>query len=86
MKYFKFTEPYFALVKAKHIGEATGIYSEDVTDIEDDYSAREVCEYTALGAYFNAISKQEPTSTISSVLKDFHDPDNRLLLVSGDLI
>jgi len=88
IRYFKFTDPYYALIKAKSEEEALTIYKEELlVGLEEDEagSVIEISKITALKDYCNCVKEHIPESSFEDLIKDFKNPNNYILLIDGDL-
>lgn len=81
MKYFEFSEPYFALIKAKGYKKAMEIYEEVVCDIEDSVEMKEISKMYALEK-----CKKCEDYTEEDIINSFDDDLEILLLMDGSLM
>lgn len=89
MKYYEFTDPYYALIKAENQEEAVSIYTEEVvgeSEVEEIYIPVLIDSNTALGKYFKCIEETDGEKLISDLMNDFKNPNNYILLIDGELL
>lgn len=82
MKYFEFSEPYYALIKANDEKTALKKYDDLIAD-KNNVSVQEVSKDYAYGRFFNALVGIRPSIRIKE-LKDLFIK-NDILLVDGNL-
>lgn len=82
MKYFEFSEPYYALIKANNEKTTLKKYDDLIAD-KKDVSVQEVSRDYAYGRFCNALVEIRP-SLITKELKDLFIK-NDILLVDGNI-
>lgn len=84
MKYFKYSEPYYGLVKADNIEQANELYEQVIADGPE--APVEVSEKDALIADLNGYIESDEPITIRELVDEFYDRKPGVLLVDGSLL
>lgn len=86
MKYFKFTEPYFALIKAESEENAVKEYVDEVCDLDDEASEPiEINEEEAATLIGKAVCEDGIPITSEEIAEIINSDTEEVLLVDGSL-
>ncbi|KMK69718.1 hypothetical protein ACJ64_15460 [Bacillus safensis] len=89
MKFYETHEPYYALIKARNIKNATEIYNDTVADDVEGELAENIKEVTGLYAairYSRTVGEDGKTIPFEEVLQDLTNEEEMMLLIDGSLI
>lgn len=83
-KYFKFEQPYYAIIKAPDEETAMVVYEEQVADIEGEIEMKEISRDYALITYAVALGIRT-ADTIGDIISQFENefPDSVILVDSA---
>lgn len=91
MNYFEFTEPYYALIKAKDDVDAVGKYIEVVAGNDSEVQAlldesKIVPEYYAAARFAQAKDENGKLVDLEEVIRTFKSDETEILLMDGSLL
>lgn len=93
MKYYEFTEPYYALIQAENREEALQKYAasigeESVSDLEEETldTLKELSEEEAWGAFIKGVSEDGTEIPIEEKKEYFHASGTEFLLIDGAVL
>ncbi|MGY0566603.1 hypothetical protein ACVHXO_03750 [Bacillus safensis] len=89
MKFYETHEPYYALIKARNIKNATEIYNDTVADDVEGELAENIKEVTGLYAalrYSRANGEDNKTVPFEEVLNDLTSEEEMVLIIDGSLL
>lgn len=86
IRFFEIDNPYYALIKAKNPVDAKRIYNEIVADLDDLDEVKEVSEVYALAKFSQAPGENRELIDVGTVVKEFYDPNTKVLIMDGSLI
>ncbi|MFK7678629.1 hypothetical protein ACI3ER_11365 [Bacillus sp. Wb] len=88
MKFYEFSNPYFALIKAENKSEAVFEYEESVGYLDGEEklkSIKEVDRDYALAFFSRVLSEDGNVIPVSEIVSDFQKDERMLLVVDGAL-
>lgn len=88
MKYFEVYEPYYALIKEESKEKAMKVYVEFVASDEGTLKDEmyEVSRTAAWRKFCNGENEDGSKSLYDELVKQFNDPDNKVLLIDSALL
>lgn len=88
-KFFEVHDPYYALIKAKDVNEAKGIYITIVAEDEEGTLDKEIAEVKsdyAIARYSRSLSDDKEPVALKEILDDLRSEESMLLLIDGNLL
>lgn len=89
MKFYETHKPYYALIKARNIKNATEIYNDNVADDVERELAENIKEVTALYAairYSRVNGEDGKPTPVKEDLEDLTNEEEMVLIIDGSLI
>ena len=87
MKFYEFSNPYFALIKAEDEYDAIVEYNESVGDINDEKleNVKEVSRDYSMALFSRVLSEDGNVIPIAEIVSDFQKEERMTLVVDGTL-
>lgn len=86
MRFFEFTDPYYALIAAKDEEEAIKTYDENVADYEDEYYAPVEITEEEMWKKYEAVNVRDELFSMEDVEQMIREGTPQVILIDGSLL
>ena len=86
MKYFESHNPYYSLIKAETLEKAKEFYTTNIGEDDGELDIKEVNRDYALVRFSKSPGEDGTEISVKEILEEFKGPEEKCLLVDGDLL